>query len=284
MSSWSVSVVVGSARAARTAWAGRLVALRERIKRLTRHGNYWYWLEVPELQNGISIAELVCPLRYDVIVRRDFCTFYAEHRALCQGDLDAFLDRVCQTPYYTWYATSEAVRCFPHLIGDDVSLRARFSERVRAVVRLYENMMKNGFDRQFPIILRTGEKLLPPTTRRSGPPTGKAVSARYFQADGCHRLAMLMHMGYEWLPAEYFRVQCFRWFSPFDSTSLLARTLPLDAHSYFAYLSSYYCTPDVITDRETFLAYISQNRPAFLSEVLSVLRTDGFGVPEGWRQ
>lgn len=254
----------------------RLRAAVDHFKRTMRVGNYWYWLHVPELEGGIDIAALVCPLRYDILVRRDFFSFYAAHRDLYISDFGAFVNLARQTPYYTCYAKSESVRCYPRVVSDDKALWPGFVDTVRAAAALYESMMDRGFDPRFPIVLRTAERLLPPTADRSAPPTGKSVSARYFQADGCHRLAMLMYMGYTVLPASYFRVQCFREFSPFDSTSLLARSLPIEPSAYFAYLSSYYCAPLDFENREDFLGYIRENKPEALGEVLSLIGVDGF--------
>lgn len=254
----------------------RLRAAVDHFKRTLRVGDYWYWLEVPELEGGIDIAALVCPLRYDVLVRRDFLSFYAAHRDLYMSDFDAFVNLARQTSYYIWFTKSEVVRSYPHLMGNKEGLWTVFVERIRRASALYEIMMDRGFDTRFPITLRTAERLLPPTADRSSPPTGKHVSARYFQAVGCHRLAMLMHMGYTVLPAGYFRVQCFREFSPFDSTSLLARSLPIEPPEYFAFLSTYYCAPLVLQDKEDFLKYVRENRPEFLQEVLSLIHVDGF--------
>lgn len=244
--------------------------------RATGVGNYWYWLDTPELAEGIDIASLVCPLRYDVLVRRDFLAFYAAHRDLYIADFDAFVDLAKQGSYYIWYMQSEVVRCKRDLLGNEESLEAGFVDRIRAAAALYEAMRERDLVRKFPIILKTAEQLLPPTTDKSGPPTGKVVSARYFLADGCHRLAFLMAMGYTVLPTIYFRVKCFREFSPFDSTSLLVRSLPINQSTYFAFLSSYYCAPFVFEQREAFLRYISEKRPEFWQEVLSVIHVDGF--------
>lgn len=246
------------------------------LKRTLRVGNYWYWLDVPELRNGVEISALVCPLRYDVLVRRDFFSFYSAHRETCFSDFQAFVDLVRRTSYYVWFMESEVVRSYSHLKGNAEALWGTFVERVRRAVALYESITAHGFDRRFPITLRTAEQLLPPTADRSAPPTGKSVSARYFQAVGCHRLAMLMYMGHKVLPVDCFRVQCFRQFSPFDSTSLLARSLPIESSSYFAFLSSYYCAPLVFEHKEEFLKFVAENRPEYLAEVMSVIRVDGF--------
>lgn len=254
----------------------RLTLALNQVRRVAGIGNYWFWAEVPELANGIEIASIVCPLRYDVLVRRDFISFYATHRDLYDSDPNGFIALTKQTSYYTWYLESEAVRTNKHLRGKPTALDQDFHKRIGRVVALYESVQKDGFSSRFPITLKTAKRILPPTTDRGGPPTGKQVRAKYFLADGCHRLALLMMLGYQMLPASYFRVQCYREFSPFDSTGLLARRLLPEPSAYFGFLSTYYTAPVVLTNRSDFLDYVRSCKPEFLEEVLSVIRADGF--------
>ena len=170
------------------------------------------------------------------------------------------------------------IRTGPYLLDDPDGLWIRFVNQIRIAVALYESMDKSGFDKRFPIILRTAEHLLPPTGDRRAPATGKFLSDRYFMADGCHRLAFLMMMDYKVLPDDYFRVQCFREFSPFDSTSLLARSLPITQKEYFTFLSSRYCHPFIFEDRDSFLGYLSKHKPELVGELLTVMRVDGFNT------
>jgi len=260
-------------------WRKKYRTIAERARRIARVGNYWYWHEVPAFDDGIEIASFVSPLRYDVVVRREFFPFYLAHRDLYISDFEAFVKLASGTHYYTWYEQSEVIRCSPYRLNSEELLRTGFEDKIRGAVELHKSMMDRGFDQQFPIILRTAERLLPPTADRSAPPTGKSVSARYFLADGCHRLALLMHIGYTVLPAGYFRVQCFREFSPFDSTSLLAQSLPIEPSAYFAFLSSHYCAPLSFTTGDELLNWITENKPQLLEEVLSVMRVDGFETP-----
>ncbi|HEY0607619.1 MAG TPA: hypothetical protein VGD58_32180 [Herpetosiphonaceae bacterium] len=253
-----------------------LAAVANRLRRAARMGNYWYWLDTSELANGIEIAALIAPLRYDVLIRRDFLAFYADHSGLYAADFDAFMQAARQGAYYRWFMTSEAIRCKGDLLTDADALEAEFVQRVRRAAGVYEDLLAHGFRRESPIILKTAERLLPPTTDPQGPPNGKQVSGRYFLADGCHRLAMLMLLGYTTLPAEYLRVKCFRTFSPFDSTSLLAQSLPLESEAYFRFLSGRYCAPAVFSSKEQFLDYIRRHKPEHLAEVSSILRVDGF--------
>lgn len=253
-----------------------LAAAANRLRRAARVGNYWYWLDAPELAAGIEIAALIAPLRYDVLIRRDFLAFYAEHRGLYVADFDAFVQAAKQGSYYRWFMTSEAIRCKRDLLADADALDHEFIQRVRRAAGVYEDLLAHGFRRESPIILKTAERLLPPTTDPQGPPSGKQVAGRFFLADGCHRLAMLLLLGYTTLPAEYLRVKCFRAFSPFDSTSLLAQSLPLEPEAYFRFLSGRYCAPAVFSQKDQFLDYIRQHKPEYLAEVSSILRVDGF--------
>jgi hypothetical protein len=250
--------------------------LLDRLSWVTRLGNYWYWLEDPDLKDGIEIASIVSPLRYDVLVRSDFFAFYAAQRELYHCDFETFVKLAKKEPYYIWYIESEAVRCLPHLRGNTERLDRHFVHRLKKTAALYESVMQEGYTPEFPIILKTAEHLLPPTASKLAPPTGKLISGRYFMADGCHRLALLMALGYTVLPANYFRVKCFRRFSPFDSTSMLAQTLPIEPAAYFAFLSSRYCSPHRFEDKESFLEYIRQHKPELLPEVISVIQVDGF--------
>jgi hypothetical protein len=258
----------------------RLETLAERVRNTMRVGNYWYWLEAPDLAKGIEIAKLICPLRYDVLVRRDFHSFHSLHRDLYRSDFDSFVELARQSSYYTWFVASEVVRWGLHRSYDPDRLSTQFVHKVRKAVMLYESMEANGFDKRNPIVLKTAEQLLPPTADRSAPPTGKVVSDRYFLADGCHRVAWLMSKGYTVLPAGFFRVRCFREFSPFDSTSLLAPSLPIPASEYFAFLSSRYCHPLVFEDEAGFLGHVETHRPELLDEVLSLIRVDGFDASD----
>jgi hypothetical protein len=252
------------------------------LRRATHLGNYWSWDEAPELGAGVEISSLICPLRYDVIVRRDFFAFYTERRELFRHDEAAFLALARQSSYHTWFTTSEVIRSRAHLLGDFAAIEAAFVERVRRSATLYESVAARDFDSRAPIILKTAARLLPPTTDRRGPPTGKLVSERYFLADGCHRLALLMFLGHTMLPAGSFRVKRFKTFSPFDSTSLLARSLPIEPGAYFAFLSSRYCAPQIFEDGCELLEYILLERPTYLEEVLSLIQVDGFDRYIDW--
>lgn len=268
----------------KTSWHGienvlrsqKLALLLNQLQRTSRVGNYWSWIQVPELSNGIEIAAIICPLRYDVLVRRNFYSFYAAHHDLYESDRNAFVACTKATSYYTWYIESEAVRTNKHLRGNAEALERNFIDRIDRAVTLYKYVQQDGFSARYPITLKTAKHILPPTTDRDGAPTSKRIRTKYFLADGCHRIALLMALGYQTLPPNYFRVKQYQAFSPFDSTILLARRLITDPAEYYGFISSYYTAPTVTTNRNDFLDYIQVHKPEWMDEVVSVIRADGF--------
>jgi len=237
----------------------------------------WVGVRPPDLDGGIDIWPLVSPLRYDVLLRRNLLARLARQTPTADEESD-FIDEVRKTTYHTWFFESEVVRT--GLLGrDQAVLEALFDDRVRRVVALFRRLEAAGGSLDEPIVLKTAETILPPTTERLGPPTGKPVSSSYFLADGCHRLAYLMLAGRMRLERSEFRVRAYRAFSPFDSTSLLMPRLRLPTEDYFAYLSMGYTSPAVFTDGEALLAHLRARRPDVVEEVAAVIRVDGYPAP-----
>lgn len=236
-------------------------------------------LNPPELRDGIAIDTLVAPLRYDVLLRLEFFKWYHQHHALYSDPVD-LIAKAQQTSYYSWFVFSDAVRrARGRLLQDGSLLQKAFAERVRRSAALFESVQTAGYRKDAPIILKTGENLLPPSGYR-GCPSGKIVSGRYFLADGCHRLALLMWLGLTVLPADYCKVLCFREFSPFDSTALLVRSGVVPATRYFKFLSRRYSAPHIFHDALGFVTFIRNCRPHLLEEVKSILRADGYWEDE----
>ncbi len=54
-------------------------------------GGYWYWLPETEIPAVIPIRPLVQPLRYDILVRKEFYDFYQRKRELFRSDPEGFV-------------------------------------------------------------------------------------------------------------------------------------------------------------------------------------------------
>jgi hypothetical protein len=232
------------------------------------------WLDPAELPDGIEIARLVSPLRYDIIARREFFQLYAARRELYRHDFDAFLALARHGSYRVYVEAAAAERLRRRITRPD-ALRALFAGKVREAAALFESWTERGFDARYPITLETAEVILPSMDRR-GRPTGKRIAERFFVADGGHRIALLMLAGGSLLPRHHVRVLGRRRLHPFDNTRALVRSLQLDRATYFAFLSGGYAAPFVFTEGGPLLAHVGERNPQRLAELRDVIRADGF--------
>jgi hypothetical protein len=254
-------------------WPALLVRSFRAARRRRREG--WHWVEPADLRDGISIAELVSPLRYDVIVRRDFFELYAANRDLYQSERASFVELARRSSYYRWWIDSEAVWTRHDRRLDRAQLDVAFVDRVDRSIALYDSAERRGL-RGRGVVLKTADLVLPPSAHQGGPPTGKIVSGQYFLADGCHRLALHMLQGQTMLLPHDFRVRHYERYSPFDSTSLLVPSLALSAEQYVEYLATRYTAPSRYSGIDDLVAHVRRNAPHHLEEVLSLLRVDGY--------
>ena len=236
----------------------------------------WAWDEAPELTDGIAIADLVSPLRYDVIVRRDFFIWYRERADLARTDLRAFIAEARTTSYHRWWMTSETIRCRPELMDRPEELERLFDLRVERSVRLAERVARARHADEHPIVLKTADRLLAPTTLRDGPPSGKPLpSQRYFLADGCHRVALMLADGVSRIEPGQFRIKRYLEFSPFDSTSVLVPGLPVDPETYARFLGWHYGQDANIHDVASLVRWVQKHDAERWPELEAMLAVDG---------
>jgi hypothetical protein len=177
----------------------------------------------------VALDAIVSPLRYDVLVRRDFFAWLAEREA--EGD--ALVRAARDHPYFEWFRRLWCVAYAPQLLHDDRALDAAFGERVRRTRSLYRNFVERGFDRQHPVTLRSAV-VIGPT------PSGKRLVRRLYAGDGCHRLALLMLAGRTHLEPGEYRVRRFVRLAPPDSTVRLLRPLRVPADEYLRFVAAGY--------------------------------------------
>ncbi len=229
----------------------------------------WRWLDPAHNVEAIDIPALISPLRYDVVAIRDFLRFYLAERTLARRDLPRFLERARRSRYYQWMSSVYELR-FATRVRDPVIIAGRLTQRVRDTIHLWE-AVEAGFDRRFPIEVRVAGQLLPTES-------GKRLSLRYILGDGSHRLACLMAQGLTKLPPDYYRLRWFRRHRPYDATGLLTSRGRLPEDEYFAFLSEIYGASEVLTDRISFLVFVTRALPEREAEVRTILRVDGFPV------
>jgi hypothetical protein len=218
-----------------------------------------------EFGEEVRIDSLICPLRYDIIVRANFLTYYEQHRDVYAHDFKAFLERPEAEAYFTaWF--SDASRSRPHLGYDRVAVQKEYETRVHRAVRLFDSLYSSGFDTRHPIELRSASTIHHEHV--------KHIRRRLYAGDGCHRLAFLLSQGIKSLVPSQYGVLMFDEFRPRDNTYLLLGKVLRDEAQYCRFISKYYCDGKEIDQPDSILDHVKRNCPSLLEEVSSVMRED----------
>ncbi|TCK19461.1 hypothetical protein DFR30_2772 [Thiogranum longum] len=199
----------------------KLRYVKDAICRGARIGNYWHWVDAKDAPENIDIASLVYPLRYDIVIRKEFFCLYREFRSEYHSDFNTFFIRAKEHIYFQWFTTVLVHRFRPDLVSAPGALEHAFKDRIKRSAILFDTIEQNDFDTRHPILPCTGETILPTDS-------GLTTGAKYYMGDGCHRLAYLMSMGYDSLPGRYARIKCYRKFKPLDNTSLISPHIEVD--------------------------------------------------------
>ncbi len=222
-----------------------------------------------------DVGELVSPLRYDVLVRAEYFSFLAERMEQFEDDFEGFFATALTHPYYTWFITIALPRFRPRDAATEARRQAAYRQRLHDAASLYRSVQEHGFDgARHPLLLRAAEP---------GAPTdsGKLVPRRLYAGDGCHRLALLLHLGYRSLPPDWYRVR--RVARPLDNTAPLLAALRVPAAAYYRFLALGYAgTGDGVPaaptpgpdDREALLRHVAAHTPERLDELRQVLAAD----------
>lgn len=219
-----------------------------------------------EIGESIGIGRLICPLRYDILVRVEFFRLLRDEWDQYTGDLDRFLERAESRAYYVWFKEVRCARFDPHIYRDERLVRQAFVEKVHRTAKLWSSIDRSGFDASKPIGLMSGRAI-----RRVN---GKAIDSTYFPGDGCHRIACLYLSGLRRLEPEHYQVVVHRNFEPLDITAVLVEHLPLDRTTYLKFVSSFYCDGRKLDSPDPILQHVASEKPNLLPELESVLAFD----------
>lgn len=218
----------------------------------------------------VAIRALASPLRYDLVVRREFlrlCLAQLERG----GECDESLTGVARsTPYWLWFTEVYVPRSAPELASDPAARGRAFVERVRASFELARSFRERGFDARHPIVLRAARELLPTDT-------GKLVRAPYYAGDGCHRIALLWLSGRETLEPSQYVVRRQRTLAPLDNTFRLREAFRDDRAAYLRFIAAGYGEGE-FASAEELLAQVRAKSPERADELESVLRVDALAA------
>lgn len=219
-----------------------------------------------EIGKQVRIYDIVCPLRYDILVRAEFIEFLANNDGLLATAREAILESPAARAYEVWFREVAILRFSPEIYHDGNQVRQRFAIRVEKTKRLWESISLNGFDSAHQIKLRSGKSILEVN--------GKSVSGPFFAGDGCHRIACLLVMGKKYLEPKEYEVALWPKFQPLDNTALLIDKLPITVSDYLTFISRGYCEGQTLATANEAVAYLEKHDPDRLTELKSILEHD----------
>ena len=218
-----------------------------------------------EIGIGLNIVSLICPLRYDLIIRIEFFRFLEREWDLYTNNLPSFLDAAPVKNYYIWFKEISIARFNPDLYPHENLIKPKFIEQVHTAAALWKSLEDNGLDISNPICLMSGKEIIPVN--------GKITNELYFAGDGCHRLSYLYVKGVRTLPPNYYQVIIYKKFQPLDNTDILYKKLPLSTANYCKFISSYYCNNLDLNTVDEILQYVDAYRHDLLPVIRSIVAT-----------
>jgi hypothetical protein len=242
--------------------------LKTRVKGLLRRwrrGPRYQLVSGSEIGEEIELASLVCPLRYDIIVRADFMAYYRGNRNIYEQDLDAFLAHPSAQAYRSSWM-KDATRSRPQITDEQSFMEREFLGRMRRALALCDSLERNGYDNAQLIELRAANVI--------HHENGKNVGRRYYAGDGCHRLAHLLGKGEMHLKPWQYQVRVYDEFWPRDNTYLLLGSVLRSESAYCRFISRYYCAGEAFETSADILRHVEQHSPSQLDEVTSVMSVD----------
>lgn len=219
-----------------------------------------------EIGKTLGIYDIICPLRYDVVVRANFIEMLAANEDLLAAEFEALLEYPATQAYEVWFREVCVRRFFPGIYGDEIKVRQAFRERVEQTRHLWTSVSANGIDPSQPISLSSGKRI--------GIVNGKLIGATIFAGDGCHRMACMLVLGKDALQPHEYEVVRSTNHTPLDNTAILIDALPLTQPDYLAFIAKSYCTGENLATADEILDYVKANGPARLAELESVFEYD----------
>lgn len=160
-------------------------------------------LKEMKLTKDILLSSIIVPLRYDIIIREDFISFYLKNKEIYINNFDLFVKKSLNELFYDYFKIRLAVYR-PKLLKDRNMVVKEYKKYVKNFINLFEDIKNKGFDASFPV-----------TLHRS------IFSNKLYIGDGCHRIACLKFLGYKYLPKEHGKAVVSVFYRPRNNTRML---------------------------------------------------------------
>lgn len=219
----------------------------------------------------IPLNELISPLRYDILIRKKYFSFFRSHIEIYRSNFPKYLELAYQQPYYVWFRDVACFRFDPDLLYNREALNKAFVDRIHRSAELFNSFEKHGLNpvglsESPPIALHSARRVLPTES-------SKFVRRDFYAGDGCHRLALLLLFEYQILEPESYVVRIHDEFSPLDNTSILIRKMPVSECEYSAFLSLGYGQFE-FADLASLLRHIRKTQPRAAHELERIIELD----------
>ena len=205
---------------------------------------------------------MIVPLRYDILIRKNFLEFYTENKRLFIENFDSFFEKAKLHQYYDFIKLIKIARNKPEILDNESLLMDRYKKYVLDFINLYESISKNGFNKKYPIGLKTTAD----------------KSMKYYIGDGCHRLTCLMSMGYDRLPSDFVKIKKIRNYSPRNNTKILFENNQINREEYFLFLSKLYADGEEINNCDELVIHVQNNNTNSLENLISIIERDGMMI------
>lgn len=229
-----------------------------------------------QLRRGVrpvTIASLVSPLRYDIVVRKNFLAALGARADATPDELVAWARG---TDYWRWFHDVRWVRASKRFKASFPDVDAAFHARVCAAAALRESFASRGFDPRNPIVLKSAEKTLPTST-------GKRVETELFAGGGCHRIALLWLSGAQEISVDQYVSRHYQEWTPHDNTHLLRGLFAAREADYARFIASAY-TREPIETIEELVGWVGRQAPDRLENLMLILRADRDSAEPARRQ
>jgi len=162
----------------------------------------------------VALSDLIVPYRFDIVIRRNMIARMIE---AADASDEQLVEAAADTSYDIWFEEIEVARFRPGLRHDDGARRSALLQRIHGLQSLIRSMQNSGDELTQRLVL---DWHFWSAESESGVTGAYSVAP----ADGCHRIAYLLHAGRATLTGSDLRLRACPGSTILDNTARLLRS------------------------------------------------------------